>query len=216
MTLRRFLAASLVVLLTACGGPATSTRGLEGDTFEEDVQLARVHTEAFWKAQFEALGRTYEPVTEFVAYRGDDGPSCGGEPAVPNNAFYCSDGHFIAYDVDWMAAFWNEMGDGSTYLIIPHEIGHAVQEQLGTEFALNVQRELQADCFAGGALAGLVRAGVLQAEEGDDTELLLNLEAAGDPSDDWFRPDAHGTAAQRQQAFATGYNEGVGACTPQG
>jgi predicted metalloprotease len=102
MTLRRSLAALLVLLLTACGGPAASTRGREGDTFEEDVRLARVHTEAFWKAQFEALGRTYEPVTDFVAY------------------------------------------------------------------------------------------------------------------DDWFRPDAHGTAAQRQRSFATGYNNGVGACTPQG
>ncbi|MEU7896750.1 neutral zinc metallopeptidase [Nonomuraea sp. NPDC049152] len=214
MTARPLLAALLVLVLAGCGGQAglTSTSQVKGDTFEEDVELAQVYTEKFWAAQFQALGRTYEPVTKFIPYRGENGPSCGGERAVPNNAFYCSEGHFIAYDKDWMEALWKELGDGSTYLIIPHEIGHAVQAQLGTEFQLNVQRELQADCYAGGALAGLVKADVLSAEPGDETELMLNLEAAGDPTDNWFRRDAHGTAEQRQQSFATGFTNGVGAC----
>ncbi|MFE3447584.1 neutral zinc metallopeptidase [Nonomuraea sp. NPDC059194] len=218
MTARLLLAALLALVLTACGGTAggsgsaRSTDVVRGDTFEEDVQLAKVYGEQFWKAQFEALGRTYEPVTEFIPYRGEDGPSCGGEPSTPENAFYCPDGHFIAYDRDWLDSFWEKLGDGSTYLIILHEIGHAVQAQQGTEFRLNVERELQADCYAGAALAGLVKANVLNPEEGDDTELMANLEAAGDPSDDWFRPDAHGTAQQRQRAFTNGYANGVGAC----
>ena len=29
----------------------------------------------------------------------------------------------------------------------------------------------------------------------------MNLDAAGDPTDDWLRPNAHGTAQQRQQSF---------------
>lgn len=206
----RLVVAALLVL-TACGAPATS-RDVQGDTFEEDVQLAERHTEEFWAEQFSALGRTYRPVRAFVPYTGESGPTCGGQPSVPNNAFYCSDGHFIAYDANWLEALWSEMGDASVYVIIPHEVGHAVQQQLGTSFELNVRRELQADCYAGGALGGLVRAKVLAAEDGDDTELLVNLAAAGDPSQDWFNPQAHGTADERQTAFATGYRDGVGAC----
>ncbi|MFD1931454.1 MULTISPECIES: neutral zinc metallopeptidase [Nonomuraea] len=214
MTARPLLAALLILVLAACGGSVgrSATTEVQGDSFEEDVKLAQVYTEQFWAAQFERLGRTYKPVTEFIPYRGDNGPACGGEPAARDNAFYCPAGHFIAYDQDWLEGLWNKLGDGSTYLIIPHEIGHAVQAQLGTQFELNVQRELQADCYAGGALAGIVKAGVLRADPGDESELMLNLETAGDPTDDWFNPDAHGTAQQRQRSFLTGYTNGVGAC----
>jgi predicted metalloprotease len=211
---RRLLVLFLTLALTGCGlvGRSQPDKEVRGDTFEEDMQLAQVHTEDFWKQRFAAQGRSYRPVTRFVPYRGTGGPSCGGQPSVPNNAFYCPEGHFIAYDSDWMNGLGNEMGDGSVYVIMPHEIGHAVQAQLGPRFQLNVQQELQADCYAGAALGGMVEANVLQAEQNDDTELLLNLAAAGDPTDDWFNPQAHGTAEQRQQSFAGGYNSGVGAC----
>ncbi|MEU6996889.1 neutral zinc metallopeptidase [Nonomuraea sp. NPDC046570] len=210
----RILALLLVLLLAACGVTEESPPAGEvrGDTFDEDVQLAQTHTEDYWRRQFAGLDREYRPVTRFVPYSGADGPACGGQPAVPDNAFYCPAGHFIAYDRGWMEALWNEMGDGSVYVIIPHEIGHAVQAQLGTVFELNVQQELQADCYAGAALGAMVKAGELQAEADDDTELLLNLAAAGDPSDDWFNPQAHGTAGQRQQSFAAGYTNGAGSC----
>lgn len=209
----RPLALLLVLLVAACGvarPPSMDTKG--EDTFEKDVRTARQLSEEFWKQQFAALGRTYRPVNRFVPYSGDRGPSCGGQPSVPNNAFYCPAGHFIAYDRDWMEGLWNDMGDGSVYLIIPHEFGHAVQAQLQTQFQLNVQQELQADCYAGGTLSALVRSQALEVEAGDEDELLINLEAAGDPTEDWFNPAAHGTAEQRQQSFATGYRDGVGAC----
>lgn len=203
----------LLALLTACGVVRAPSMDATGkDTFEDDVNSARVLSEEFWKQQFAALGRTYRPVTEFVAYEGEGGPRCGGQPSVPNNAFYCPAGHFIAYDARWMRGLWEEMGDGSVYLIIPHEFGHAVQAQLETSFQLNVQQELQADCYAGGTLVALVKSGALRAEPGDEEELLLNLAAAGDPDEDWFNPQAHGTAEQRQASFAVGYRDGVGGC----
>ncbi|WP_240197251.1 neutral zinc metallopeptidase [Nonomuraea lactucae] len=211
--MKRALALVLVFVLTACGVTGAPSRDAQGaDTFEDDVRTARQLTESFWKQQFQALGRPYRPITAFVPYSGRSGPRCAGEPPVPNNAFYCPAGHFIAYDRDWMEGLWNQMGDGSVYLIIPHEFGHAVQAQLQADFALNVQAELQADCYAGGTLSALIKAGALRAEPGDEEELFLNLAAAGDPTDDWLNPAAHGTAEQRQQAFATGYNRGVGAC----
>ncbi|TDD06433.1 hypothetical protein E1292_15095 [Nonomuraea deserti] len=209
----RALVLALVLLVGACGITRPASMDTEGaDSFAEDVRTARTLSEAFWKQQFEQLGRTYRPLAAFIPYSGRSGPACGNEPAVPNNAFYCPLGHFVAYDQDWMEALWTEMGDGSVYVIIPHEIGHAVQAQLRTGFQLNVQAELQADCYAGGTLSALVNSGALRAEEGDEDELLYSLEAAGDPTDDWLDPSAHGTAAQRQASFARGYQDGVSAC----
>lgn len=202
-------------MIASCGAvrPASRNEPRTGeDTFANDLNTARQLTEEFWKQQFGALGRNYRPIADFVAYTGENGPSCGGQPSVPNNAFYCPAGHFIAYDENWLEGLWQEMGDGSVYLIIPHEFGHAVQAQLESAFELNVQQELQADCYAGGTLSALVRSGALSAEPGDEDELLINLEAAGDPAEDWFNPSAHGTAEQRQRSFATGYRGGVGDC----
>ncbi|MGC5013723.1 neutral zinc metallopeptidase [Streptosporangium sp. DT93] len=196
----------------AGGGGSSASSEARGETFASDVELARESTEAYWSRTFAASGLTYRPITDFIAYRGDDGPSCGEERAVPNNAFYCPAGHFIAYDENWMRELYRRMGDGSVYVIIPHEFGHAVQAQLDTAFRLNVERELQADCYAGGTLGALVKGGSLQTEPGDEDELLVNLAAAGDPTDDWLRPDAHGTAEQRQTMFAKGYDRGTSAC----
>jgi predicted metalloprotease len=210
----RLLALTAVLLLLAgCGLTRPASRDVQGaDTFEDDVRSARTLTEAFWREYFDQQGLAYRPIADFIPYSGRSGPACGGEPSVPNNAFYCPQGHFIAYDQDWMESLWNDMGDGSVYVIIPHELGHAVQAQLRTGFELNVQAELQADCYAGGTLSALVGSGALTAQRGDEDELMVSLEAAGDPTDDWLDPAAHGTGAQRQASFATGYRDGVGAC----
>ncbi|MFG1707198.1 neutral zinc metallopeptidase [Nonomuraea sp. M3C6] len=209
----RALIFALALLLTACGLARQPSMDAQGaDSFEDDVRSARTLTESFWKQQFDQLGRTYRPIADFIPYSGSSGPSCGDEPSVPNNAFYCPLGHFIAYDQNWMESLWDGMGDGSVYLIIPHEFGHAVQAQLQTGFELNVQMELQADCYAGGTLSALVSSGTLRAEAGDENELFTSLAAAGDPTDDWLNPAAHGTAEQRQTSFLTGYRNGVGAC----
>ena len=209
----RALLLALVLLCAACGlvrAPSMDARG--ADSFEDDVRAARELSEEFWKQQFQQFGETYRPIRDFIPYSGDAGPSCGGEPSVPNNAFYCPDGHFIAYDQGWMEGLWNEMGDGSVYVIIPHEFGHAIQAQLQTSFSLNVQLELQADCYAGGTLSALVGAGALTTDPGDENELFVSLAAAGDPTDDWLNPAAHGTAEQRQSSFAKGYQGGVSTC----
>ncbi|GAA0996970.1 hypothetical protein GCM10009555_093730 [Acrocarpospora macrocephala] len=183
-----------------------------GDTFASDVRLARCLTENFWVRQFQASGGTYEPVRDFVPYNGTDGPTCGGEPSVPNNAFYCSDGHFIAFDANWLQGLYQQLGDAAVYVVIPHEFGHAVQAQLVQNFNFSKERELQADCYAGGTLGALIQAQQLKADPGDDSEVMNNLIAAGDPTDAWWEPGAHGTAEQRISAFVNGYQQGVSAC----
>ncbi|WP_370020393.1 neutral zinc metallopeptidase [Planotetraspora sp. GP83] len=217
--------AVVLVLTAACGRagrqhsagspPGTASAGPckdSGEDFAGDVRLARCLTEWFWTKRFAAGGATYQPIKSFVPYHGTDGPSCGGQPAVPDNAFYCPAGHFIAFDADWLESLYDNMGDGAVYVIIPHEFGHAVQAQLMNDFSFNVERELQADCYAGGTLSGLLQEGRIQADAGDDSELLTSLAAAGDPTDAWWAPDAHGSPQQRQGFFAKGFQQGVGAC----
>ncbi|MGI5485916.1 neutral zinc metallopeptidase [Microtetraspora malaysiensis] len=232
---RRLLAVALTVTLAAgCGATgdlseapakepkkerqkATATASAPGcdevgDDFAGDVRLARCVTEQFWTKQFAAAGGTYQPVKRFIAYGPESGPVCGGEEALPENAFYCPDGHYIAYDAGWLRSMYDQMGDGAVYVVIPHEFGHAVQAQLESGFEYNVEQELQADCYAGATLGGMIKAGLIQAEEGDDEELFANLEAAGDPTDAWWEPNAHGTPEQRQRAFAKGFDGGVQTC----
>lgn len=191
---------------------STSACGEDGKTFASDVKLARCLTERFWTREFAARGATYQPVKAFIPYNGNDGPNCGDQRSVPNNAFYCPAGHFIAFDASWMKSLYDQLGDGAVYVIIPHEFGHAVQAQTVNDFQYNVERELQADCYAGGTLSGLIKAEELRADPGDDAELLANLAAAGDPTDAWWSPDAHGTPAQRQASLTTGFQQGVVAC----
>ncbi|GAA0926557.1 neutral zinc metallopeptidase [Nonomuraea longicatena] len=207
--MKRPLAVIAALALAAGCGVAAPSATPASDDFEEDVETARVLTEGFWARR---LGGSYRPVTDFVAYSGDNGPACGGGVAAPDNAFYCPDGHFIAYDETWLRSLWKELGDGSVYVIVLHEFGHAVQAQLQTSFEFNIQQELQADCYAGGTLSALVAGGELRADPGDEEELLTNLAAAGDPEEDWFDPAAHGTAEQRQRSFLTGYRSGVEGC----
>lgn len=195
------------------GGALTrKSTTLPGDNFAEDVVLARTLTEEYWEQQFAADGREYRPIQRFIPYVGKNGPACGDQPAVPDNAFYCPIGHFVAFDERWLEELYDKIGDGAVYVIIPHELGHAVQAQLTSDFRLNKNRELQADCYAGAVIGWLVQAGRLTKEEGDDEELFANLAAAGDPTDEWWRPDAHGTGPERQQAFQFGYDRGIEAC----
>ena len=46
-------------------------------------------------------------------------------------------------------------------------------------------------------------------------ELVLALIAVGSPDQTWFRPDIHGTAFQRRQAFDVGHNQGANLCTDE-
>jgi predicted metalloprotease len=199
------------------GGAMTrKSTTLAGDNFVEDVVLARTLTEQYWQQQFAADGREYRPIQQFIPYVGNNGPSCGDQRATPDNAFYCPIGHFVAFDERWLEDLYNKIGDGAVYVIIPHELGHAVQAQLTTDFKFNKDRELQADCYAGNVIGWLVKANRLTQEEGDDAELFENLAAAGDPTDEWWRPDAHGTGPERQAAFQRGYENGIQACAVAG
>jgi predicted metalloprotease len=182
------------------------------ENFDEEVRAVAELVERFWADVFAAEGLAYEPVGAFGSYRAGDGTTCGGQLLVPDNALYCPPEDFIAFDERWLREFYEKTGDGVVYVIIPHEWGHAVQARLGSGFALGIEQELQADCYAGAFVAHALASGAVEEEAGDADEMFGNLAAVADPTDEWWRPDAHGTTAQRQGAFAEGVRGGVGAC----
>jgi hypothetical protein len=148
--------------------------------------------------------------------------------------FYCPADQRVYIDL----AFWRELegdfqagGDFARAYVIAHEIGHHVQtltgaserasrarglgERAGNE--ASVALELQADCYAGvwAANVGAASGGQVALEPGDLEEGLRAAAAVGDDTiqrrtQGQIVPDAftHGSAAQRQQWFRTGYQSG--------
>jgi len=226
------LAAGLVALgcVAAPDGPLsapeeaepTVTQTTEGsdpdgtDTPEEfaaDIDDARRLAEVYWAAQFRRSRLDFEPVSQVVAYEREGEIDCGGQPLGRNNAAYCSAGDFIAYDVNWAFGAFRQIGDAFIFYLLGHEYAHAVQLRLGVQAQFTIQQELQADCMAGAYIGDLQRQRRLSLQPDDTRELADGLEAVGDdPGQPWFAEGSHGTARQRTQAFANGYQDSLEPC----
>src|SRR5207247_28273 len=97
--------------------------------------------------------------------------------------------------------------------IIAHEWGRLVQADLDLETEMNysIERELQADCFAGAWSHSADQEGMV--EKGDLDEGTQALYQAGDDiNTPWFDPQAHGQPQQRFNSFTEGYNNGPQYC----
>jgi len=181
--------------------------------FENDISGAAQTAESYWAEQFRASGQRFSPVRRIFPYTRDGQVECAGQPVPRNNAVYCPAGDFIAYDVNFAVAAFQQVGDAFLYYLLGHEYAHAIQARLGIEHRLTIEHELQADCMAGAYLGDSVRDGVLRIADGDLEEFERGLLAVGDdPSVPWFAPGAHGTAEQRTESFFTGYERSLSAC----
>ena len=112
--------------------------------------------------------------------------------------------------------------------VLGHEYGHHIQDLLGTMGQVKTQQgpdsdavrlELQADCYAGmwthGALETTDDSGVRIFSSLDDADITEALDAAKTVGDDLIQkktggrvdPEGwtHGSSAQRQRWFRTGY-----------
>ncbi|GGK02026.1 hypothetical protein GCM10010123_34990 [Pilimelia anulata] len=205
---------------TAGGGTAGTAAGArQGDggtsvaEFRQDVNDARGSVERYWATAMPDQGRAFRPVARFQAYRAAGEVTCAGEPLGRNNAAYCSAGDFIAYDEPWAAGQFRRIGDAFIFYLVGHEYAHAVQARLAISHRFTIQQELQADCMAGAYISDSVSAGSLELQDGDLDELRRGLLAVGDDSgQQWFAPDAHGTAKERTDAFFDGFRSGLPSC----
>ena len=164
----------------------------------------------FWRRTFADNGQRYRPPRVVGDYVGTSGPRCGGQPAVPGNAFYCPQGDFLAWDRNLMTAGYRQIGDGWVYLVVAHEWAHAVQARLDRS-EVSVAAELQADCLAGASLRGAADQGLVDIEPGDSEEITQGLTVAADDSS-WVDASSHGNGQERIGAFSDGVEGGVSAC----
>lgn len=187
-------------------------------------------TEAVWSKLFLEMGREYEKPT-LVLFSGQTQSGCGFASAA-TGPFYCPADEDVYIDL----SFNNELkerfgapGDFAQAYVIAHEVGHHVQNLLGTtdrvdqlrgkiseiEYnKLSVRLELQADFYAGVWAHHAQRMNQIL-EPGDIEEALNAANAIGDDrlqqqTQGQVVPDAftHGTSEQRMRWFKKGYETG--------
>jgi uncharacterized protein len=225
-------------LLGGDGAATTTESGAESSTelsasdreMGDFVSVVLADIEDTWGEQFKLMDKTYrEP--KLVLFTGAVESACGtaGSSVGP---FYCPGDSKVYLDL----AFFEDMqralgapGDFALAYVIAHEVGHHVQNLIGTmdeveglqqrasekrSNELSVQLELQADFFAG------VWAHYARGRQGflDAADIEEGLNAASAVGDDRIQkrqqgyvvPDAftHGTSEQRVRWFRKGLETG--------
>jgi len=237
-------------ILTGPGRPQVQAPPTARRTSAPQDQMGRFvskvlgSTELQWKQIFASDGRIYRsPV--LVLYRGATHASCGGEAQSAMGPFYCPADQKVYLDTsffDQIATRFHGCDVGSKTCqfsqayVIAHEVGHHVQNLLGilpkaqqaqraagSKAAANhvqVQVELQADCFAGvwaNRENEMLRSEgrPLFIEPGDVEAALRTAAAIGDDTlqkraRGYAVPDSftHGTSEQRQRWFNAGFRSG--------
>ncbi|MFN7229528.1 MAG: neutral zinc metallopeptidase [Synechococcaceae cyanobacterium] len=209
--------------------PASARRSAD-DRLADFVSVVLADTEDTWTDQFASRGQRYRP-PRLVLFDGAVASACGRAEAAMG-PFYCPADEKVYIDLAFYRTLRDQLGapgDFAQAYVIAHEVGHHVQHQLGIEQQvsrarrqlsqreanqLSVRLELQADCLAG-VWAHHTATQRRTLEQGDIEEAMNAASRIGDDtlqrqSSGRVRPDSftHGSAAQRQQWFATGLRSG--------
>jgi predicted metalloprotease len=220
--------------------PAIEEAGPYQETGEEAqtrqfLSVVLADTEDVWSAVFQEMGGSYRP-PRLVLFSKAVQSACGFAEAAMG-PFYCPPDERVFIDMSFFDELGQRMGAGGDFAqayVVAHEIGHHVQNLLGTSAKvhelqqrrggaeanqLSVRLELQADCYAGvwAHRADKMR-GILEA--GDLEEALGAASAVGDDrlqrqAQGYVVPDSftHGSSAQRMRWFRTGLDSGsLSAC----
>ncbi|MEZ5317354.1 MAG: neutral zinc metallopeptidase [Vicinamibacterales bacterium] len=185
-----------------------------------------------WTRTFAAARMTY--VAPELKYYGWTAPLFGTPTMpplsclrTPDNAFYCPETHDVYLDVVFLARLQKVVADSNgtsggyaSMTVVAHEVGHAVDRQLGltdpTTIAGRYRGEMLADCFAGAVLGDVVRrkAGGSQA-----VLLIQSIEPLGEGQVAMFllggrqMADAIHEDGQMRANFLTwGFRKGFGEC----
>jgi predicted metalloprotease len=181
------------------------------------------------------LGSKYRP-TDTVYFSGSVQTQCGGATSG-SGPFYCPADELVylalSFFDDLRTRFGAEGGLFVNAYVIAHEYGHHVQNLLGTNQQVtpgetgatsgSVRLELQADCYAGTwanhAETVPDASGAPLIAEITQDDISRALDAASRIGDDFIQRNlgngtvnqdafSHGSSAQRQKWFTTGYKTG--------
>lgn len=194
------------------------------------VRTVLADTEDVWRDVFQQAGGQYRD-PKLVLFRGSVPTACGRGQAA-TGPFYCPGDQKVYIDLDFYDVLRTRLGapgDFAQAYVIAHEVGHHVQNLMGTSAkldamrprlsqpqynAMSVRLELQADCFAGvwanraQQARQIIEAGDVDealnaaSQIGDDT---LQRNATGHVSPESF---THGTSQQRTHWFKVGMDSG--------
>ncbi len=204
---------------------------------EEENELAQFvsvvlkDTEDVWSALFQEEFNADYQEPSLVLFSQSDQSGCGFASAA-TGPFYCPIDNSVYIDLSFaneLSEKFGAAGDFAMAYVVAHEVGHHVQNLLGTSDKvhnsrqgmdeargnkLSVALELQADFYAG-VWANHAQQMKQILEPGDIEEALRAANAIGDDrlqkqSQGYVVPDAftHGTSEQRMYWFRKGYETG--------
>jgi predicted metalloprotease len=212
--------------------PATRTgpQQQQSDAQSQFVRKILGTTEDVWNDIFRRSGSQYREPT-LVLFSGQVQSACGRATASVG-PFYCPGDEKVYIDLsfyDELQTRFRAPGDFAQGYVIAHEVGHHVQNLLGTSDKvtqlqqrarseaqandLSVRLELQADCYAG--VWGFYARQKNILDPGDLEEALNAASAIGDDtlqrqSGGRVVPDSftHGSSEQRMRWFRAGFDAG--------
>ena len=217
-------------------GGVTTSQDPNWQPSEQEQELAQfasrilAGTEDVWTEIFRQNGRTYE-APKLVLFSGAVQSGCGGATSS-SGPFYCSADRTVYIDLSFFMDMRRQIGadgDFAYAYVIAHEVGHHVQNLLGTlsqahnqmarsseaqSNQISVRLELQADFYAG--IWGYYDNKMFGSLEEGDIQEALN--AASKIGDDYLQKKArgytvpesfnHGTSAQREKWLKRGLTTG--------
>jgi uncharacterized protein len=217
-------------------GPATTTEAAGGAVDETPAERERAQFVSFvlddaqqvWARLLPQMGSQYREA-KLVLFRDIVQSGCGMAQSA-SGPFYCPLDEKAYIDLgffDELHQRFGASGDFAQAYVLAHEIGHHVQQILGTSNRvrelqqqrpnmaneLSVRLELQADCYAGVWGASTNQRGILEQEDvgeglraaaaiGDDRIMKMSGRAVSPES------FTHGTSEQRVAWFKRGLQSG--------
>lgn len=216
--------------------PTQTQQGRQGATQQDDemkqfISVVLADTETVWSELLpKQAGVRYRKPT-LTLFTGSVSSACGRASSAVG-PFYCPGDEKIYIDFSFYRELKTQFkapGDFAQAYVLAHEVGHHIQNILGTSDKvtaaqqrtrseaqanqLSVALELQADCYAGVFAYYEQNKGYLEA--GDINEALTAASAVGDDniqkmSQGYVVPDSftHGSSQQRASWFQRGFQAG--------